>query len=76
MLTEEILRALFGAFFGAVGFAMLVHVPKRSWFVSGLIAAFSYLVYWGFLHVGLSDPTSIFLGSFLGSLAGHLAPGR
>ena len=72
MLTEEILRALFGAFFGAVGFAMLVHVPKRSWFVSGLIAAFSYLVYWVFLRVGLSDPTSVFLGSFLGSIAGHL----
>ena len=72
MLAEEILRALFGAFFGAVGFAMLVHVPKRSWFVSGLIAAFSYLVYWVFLRVGLSDPTSVFLGSFLGSIAGHL----
>ena len=72
MLAEEILRALFGAFFGVVGFAMLVHVPRRSWFVSGLVAAFSYLVYWAFLRIGLSDPTSIFIGSLLGSLAGQL----
>ena len=27
---SEVLRAFFGAFIGAVGFAMLVHVPKRS----------------------------------------------
>ena len=71
-LWEEILRAVAGAFFGTLGFAMLVHIPGRAWLPSGLIAAFSYLVYWGFLRLGLSDPTSIFLGSFFGSLAGHL----
>ena len=76
MLLDEILRAVFGAFFGTVGFAMLVHVPKRSWFASGLIASFSYLVYWGSLRLGLSDPSSIFLGSFFGSLAGQLCARR
>ena len=63
MIWEELLRAVLGAFFGTVGFAMLVHIPKRSWLVSGLIASFSYLVYWAFLRLGLSDPSSIFLGS-------------
>lgn len=72
MLLEEILRAIFGSFIGTVGFAMLVHVPKRAWLASGTIAAFSYLVYWGCLRLGLSDPTSIFLGSFFGSLSGQL----
>ena len=72
MLLDEILRAVFGAFFGAVGFAMLVHIPKRAWLVSGLIASLSYLVYWAFLRLGLSEPSSIFLGSFFGSLAGQL----
>ena len=71
-LWEEILRAVIGSFFGTVGFAMLVHVPKRAWLTSGVIASFSYLVYWGCLHIGLSDPTSIFLGSFFGSLTGLL----
>ena len=71
-LWEEVLRAVLGAFFGTMGFAMLVHVPKRSLPVSGLVAAFAYLVYWGFLRLGLSDPASIFLGSFFGSVAGQL----
>ena len=71
-MLEEILRAVIGAFFGTIGFAMLVHVPKRSWLLSGVIAAFSYLVYWFSLHAGLSDPTSVFLGSFFGSLAAQL----
>ena len=71
-MLEEILRAVFGAFFGTIGFAMLVHVPGKAWLPSGVIAAFSYLVYWAFLRIGFSDPTSIFLGAFLGSLAGQL----
>ena len=72
MLWEEILRAVLGSFFGAAGFAMLVHVPKRAWLASGFIAALSYLVYWGLLRLGLSDPASIFLGSLFGSLFGQL----
>ena len=36
------LRMTIGAFFGALGFAWLVHAPRRSWFVSGLIASFSF----------------------------------
>ena len=71
-MAEEILRAVLGSFLGTVGFAMLVHVPKRSWLASGLIAVFSYMVYWSLLRLGLSDPTSVFLGSLFGSLAGQL----
>ena len=70
--AEQILRAVFGAFFGTVGFAMLVHVPKRAWLVSGLIASLSYLVYWALKELGLPDPMAIYAGSFFGSLAGLL----
>ena len=76
MFWEEILRAVLGAFFGTVGFAMLVHAPRRSWFASGLIASFSYLVYWAMLHFGFSDPASIFAGSLVGSLAGQFSARR
>ena len=72
MHWEEVLRAVLSAFFGTIGFAMLVHTPRRAWFASGLIAAFSYLVYWLLLRFGFSDPAAIFLGSFFGSLAGQL----
>ena len=71
-LAEQILRAALGSFFGAAGFAMLVHVPKRSWFLSGLIASLSYLVYWALTLVGLPEPMAIFAGSLFGSLSGLL----
>ena len=71
-LYEQLLRAVFGAFVGAAGFAMLVHVPGRAWFMSGVIASFSYLLYWFMTYLGLADPMSIFIGSLFGSLAGLL----
>lgn len=71
-LLLDLLRAGFGSFFGAIGFAMLVHVPRRSWLVSGLIAALCYLVYWLLTWLGISDPVAIFAGAFIGSLAGQL----
>ena len=72
-LLEQILRAALGAFFGTVGFAMLVHTPKRAWFVSGFIASLSYLVCWLMQYLGLPDPMAIFIGSLFGSLAGLLS---
>ena len=72
-LFEQILRAVLGAFFGTVGFAMLVHIPRRACFVSGLIASLSYLVYWLMTYLGLPDPMAVFIGSLFGSLAGLLS---
>ena len=71
-LWLEILRAVLGAFFGTIGFAMLVHVPKRAWLSSGLIAALSYLVYWGLTRLSIPDPMAIFIGALFGSMAGQL----
>ena len=72
-IVEQIIRAVLGAFFGTVGFAMLVHTPKRAWFVSGLIASLSYLLYWLVTYLGLPDPMAIFVGSLFGSLVGLLS---
>ena len=67
-----ILRAVLGAFVGTVGFAMLVHVPKRAWLPCGVIAGLCYLVYWALVQAGLADSMAIFIGSLLGSLCGQL----
>ena len=69
-LLDEILRAVFGSFLGTVGFAMLVHVPRRSWLVSGVIAALSYLVFWGLARLGFPEEIGIFCGALFGSLVG------
>ena len=76
LLAEQIIRAVIGAFFGTVGFAMLVHTPRRAWLLSGLIASLSYLVYWFMTYLGLPDPMAIYIGSFFGSLAGLLSARR
>ena len=76
-LMTDILRGLAGSFFGTVGFAMLVHVPKRSWLVSGLIASMSYLLYWALsARLGVPDPMGIFIGSMFGSLTGQICARR
>ncbi len=67
-----ILRAAVGAFVGTIGFAMLVHVPKKAWLACGVIAALSYLVYWGLVQLGLPESMGVFTGSLFGSLAGQL----
>ncbi len=75
-LLEEILRALIGAFFGTLGFAWLVHAPRRAWLPSGLVAALVYLLY-RLLHFwGVADPVAIFCGSLLGAMAGQLCARR
>ncbi len=70
------LRAVVGSFIGTVGFAMLMHVPKKSWLPSGLIASAVYLIYWLLTRAGLADPVSIFIGSLIGSLTGQLCARR
>ena len=70
--VSMIIRAVAGAFVGTVGFAMLVHVPRKSWLPSGLIAGGAYLIYWALTRAGLPDPMGIFIGSLFGSLAGQV----
>ena len=74
--AEQILRSAAGAFFGTVGFAMLVHIPKRAWFVSGIIAVLSYMVYWGLTYIAIPDAMAVFAGALFGSLNGLLCARR
>ncbi len=67
-----VLRALIGAFAGTVGFAMLIHVPRKSWLPCGIIAGMAYLVYWALVRIGCPDPLSVFVGSLYGSLTGQI----
>ena len=71
-MTEGILRAFFGAFFGALGFAMLIHAPRKSWLLSGLIAGLSYLLYWVMTYFGISDNLAVFCGALFGSVSGQI----
>ena len=72
----DLLRYLPGAFFGAVGFAMLTRVPRRSLLPSGAIAALVYLVYCLMTMAGISEYMAVFCGCLLGSVLGHICARR
>ena len=71
-LPEEILRALIGAFFGTLGFAWLVHTPRRAWLPSGMVASLVYILYRLLVFWNIADPLAIFCSTMIGSLFGQL----
>lgn len=72
-MTGELIRALVTSFVGTLGFAALLHAPRRAWLPASLIGGVGYLLYFALMQLGLSDPTSIFVGSLLASLLAQLA---
>ncbi len=74
--VPELIPALIGSFFGTLGFALLVQVPRRAWIPSGLVAVLAYMVYWGLMKAGIPESISIFFGALFGALAGKLCARR
>lgn len=75
-ILQESIRAVLGAFFGTLGFAWLVHAPRRAWLPSGLVASLVYLLYRVLTFLSVSDPMAIFCGALLGAIAGHFCARR
>lgn len=56
------------------GFAALMHAPRRSWIVAGLLGGLGYAVYWALLNlVGMNDALSMFLGCLLATFLAQAA---
>lgn len=71
-LFSEALQALLGAFFGTLGFAWLMRIPRKAWLPAGIIASLVYLLDWGLIQLGVSEYLAVFCGTLFGSLAGHI----
>ena len=56
------------AFLGTMGFALLLHAPKRAWLPVSAIGATAYTLYWVLNQAGISMPASIFIGALAGSM--------
>lgn len=65
----DLFHALAGSLLGTLGFAALVHAPRRSWLPGGVIGMLAFLVYWLLGLAGLPEPGAIFIGSVLGAMA-------
>lgn len=70
------LRLLGTSFLGTIGFAVLLHAPRRAWLPASVIGAMAYTLYWMLTKLGMSDPIAIFSATVLGSLAGQYCARR
>lgn len=61
-------KMFLAAFLGTMGFALLLHAPKRAWLPASTIGAAAYTLYWVLNQAGISMPMSIFIGALAGSL--------
>ncbi len=56
------------SFVGTLGFAILLHAPKRAWLPASLIGAMTYTLYWSLKQLSLDEAASMFLAALFGSL--------
>ena len=71
MMTTMLLgtaRMFISAFLGTLGFALLLHAPRRAWLPASVIGAMAYALYWVLEQAGLGMPASIFIGALAGSM--------
>lgn len=68
MMVGEMILTLVSSFLGTLGFAMILHAPKKAWLPASLIGGVAYTLYWVLMKLGVSEPGAIFCGALLGSL--------
>lgn len=67
-LLTGALRMFASAFFGTLGFALLLHAPRKAWLPASAIGAVAYTLYWLLHEAGLGMSMSVFIGALTGSL--------
>lgn len=72
----ELLKITLGSFAGTLGFAVLLHAPRRAWLPSSIIGALGYMLFWGLMRLGLSEPSAMFVGVLVASMLAQLAARR
>lgn len=72
-MVKELLWMLVTSALGTLGFAMLLHAPKKAWLAASGIGGVGYMVYWGLLMLGWPDPASLFAGVLAATVLAQFA---
>lgn len=64
------------SFVGTLGFAILLHAPKRAWLPASLIGALTYTLYWSLKQCAMDDPSAMFVAALFGSLMAQFCARR
>ncbi len=67
-ILTDILRVFLSSAIGTLGFAIILHVPKRAWMPASIMGGIAYAVYWVLAQFFISDPAANFAGALIGSL--------
>ena len=67
-MLEGLIAAIISSLLGTLGFAMILHAPRRAWLPGSLIGCLGYVLYWLMLQAGAGDPLSMFVSATLASL--------
>ena len=67
-MIAGLIRSLVGGFFGTIGFALLLHAPKKAWLPASAIGGVSFALYWFLLRIGWGEAAAIFTAALGGSL--------
>lgn len=71
-MMAELVRILLMSFLGTLGFALLLHAPKKAWLPASLIGGVSYTLYFALLELGAPEAAAMFCGALAGSLLAQL----
>lgn len=71
-MMAELVRILLMSFLGTLGFALLLHAPKKAWLPASLIGGVSYTLYFALLELGAPEAAAMFCGALVGSLLAQL----
>ncbi|MDD2649288.1 MAG: threonine/serine exporter family protein [Eubacteriales bacterium] len=64
----DFVKVAAGTFLATMCVNFLMHTPKRALFPCALMGMLGYTIYWGMMQLGVSDPLSMFVGSFIASI--------
>lgn len=59
---------LISSFLGTLGFALLLHAPKKAWLPASAIGGVSYTLYMILLGYGCPQAAAMFMGALAGSV--------
>lgn len=67
-MIAELIKIFLASFLGTLGFALLLHAPRRAWLPASLVGGVSYTLYIALLQAGSHQTVAMFAGALVGSL--------
>ena len=59
---------MLSSFFGTLGFALLLHAPRRSYLAASAIGSAAYTLCWLLMQWGVPEPAAVFAAALVGSV--------